>query len=253
MLHDFVIDETADLETRSWVNHMFGSGHRALYTVFEMTFSGCWPNFASRVVKEVNPLFAAYFAFYVTFVSFGMVKIISSLFLRETMQQAARDADLMIKQQAKKSQRLKQHLSDLFDEADTSGDGTLSIEELDELLSHPKVCLWLGELGIDASDAHLLFDLLDDGDNAISKSEFIEGITRIKGEARAQDLIPVMANVQRILGHCKHMRSICDRIDVSEHRSKAPTQAVSLQCSSLLPSLLPPLSKSESGVAKRSM
>jgi len=25
-LHDFVVDETADFATRTWVNHVFGSG-----------------------------------------------------------------------------------------------------------------------------------------------------------------------------------------------------------------------------------
>eukprot|EP00419_Tripos_fusus_P082136 CAMPEP_0172936350 /NCGR_PEP_ID=MMETSP1075-20121228/221976_1 /TAXON_ID=2916 /ORGANISM="Ceratium fusus, Strain PA161109" /LENGTH=592 /DNA_ID=CAMNT_0013797721 /DNA_START=14 /DNA_END=1793 /DNA_ORIENTATION=+ len=225
MLHDFVVDEKADLATRTWVNDMYGNGHRALYTVFEMTFSGCWPNFTSRVVKEVNPFYSFFFILYVTFVIFGMIRIISALFLRETMQQAERDAEIMHSLKAKKTQTLKQNLSDLFEAADTSGDGQLSIEELDELLEHPKVRVWLGEFGIDASDAHLLFALLDDGDNSISKNEFVDSITRLKGEARAQDLVPVSANVQRILNNCKHIRSIVDRLELSGRASecKRPT------------------------------
>jgi len=212
MLHDFVVDEMADLATRTWINQMFGSGHKALYTLFEMTFSGCWPNYASRVVKEVNPLYVIFFVVYVTFVIFGIIRIISALFLKETMQQASRDADIMVRHRSKSNQLLKKQLGELFDEADTSGDGDLSIEELDACLAHPKVALWLGELGINVSDTQLLAELLDDGDGAVSKQEFVEGLTRLKGEARAQDIVPVMANCQRILAHSKAMRHTIEMI-----------------------------------------
>mmetsp|Transcript_136493 Transcript_136493/g.265505 ORF Transcript_136493/g.265505 Transcript_136493/m.265505 type:complete len:629 (-) Transcript_136493:314-2200(-) len=252
MLHDFVIDEGADLATRIWVNHMFGSGDRALYTVFEMTFSGCWPNFASRVVKEVNALYAAFFAVYVSFVIFGMTRIISALFLRETMNQVARDHDIMTAQRATKKRRLKNDLAALFDEADTSGDGALSLEELTDLCSHPKVQYWFSDLGIDTSDATTLFELLDDGDGAVTQQEFVDGVTRIKGEARAQDLVPLISNVHKILGHCKYVREICETMASSTSSPGTPgasMHAMPLTCPSMLPSpLLPALSKSQGGV-----
>merc|ERR1712008_158106 len=206
MLHDFVIDEEADFGTRTWVNDRFGSGSKAFYTFFEMTFSGGWPNSASRVVKEVNPFYAIFFALYVTFVVFGLIRIISALFLSETLQQANRDSEIMIQHNAAKSARLKREIAELFDAADTSGDGLLSFEELSALLAHSKVQYWLAELGINASDSQLLFELLDDGDGQIDKEEFVGGIARLKGEARAQDLIPMSVNCQRILAHCKVMR-----------------------------------------------
>merc|ERR1740123_2783132 len=205
MLHDFVVDEQADFATRMWVNDRFGSGNKALYTFFEMTFSGGWPSSASRVVREVNPFYAIFFALYVTFVVFGLIRIISALFLSETLQQANRDSEIMIQHNAAKSRRLKREIAELFDAADTSGDGLLSFEELSALLAHSKVQYWLAELGINASDSRLLFELLDDGDGTIDKEEFVGGIAKLKGEARAQDLIPVSVNCQRILAHCKVM------------------------------------------------
>merc|ERR1712008_309487 len=99
MLHDFVIDEEADFATRTWVNDRFGSGNKAFYTFFEMTFSGGWPNSASRVVKEVSPYYVIFFALY--------VRIISALFLSETLQQANRDSEIMVRKNVKKKKALE--------------------------------------------------------------------------------------------------------------------------------------------------
>merc|ERR1740123_2267526 len=105
MLHDFVVDEQADFATRMWVNDRFGSGNKALYTFFEMTFSGGWPLSASRVVKDVSPYYVIFFALYVTFVVFGLIRIISALFLSETLQQANRESEIMVIHNAAKNKR----------------------------------------------------------------------------------------------------------------------------------------------------
>merc|ERR1712241_267367 len=117
-------------------------------------------------------------------VVFGLVRIISALFLTETMHQANRDAEIMVLQNVHKTQRLKKDMSQLFDAADTSGDGLLSFGELDTLLGHSKVRAWLAELGINPCDTQMLFDLLDDGDGRVDKDEFVTGLTKLKGEAR---------------------------------------------------------------------
>jgi hypothetical protein len=226
MLHDFVIDEEADFATRTWVNDRFGSGSKAFYTFFEMTFSGGWPNYASRVVKEVNPFYAIFFALYVTFVVFGLIRIISALFLSETLQQANRDSEIMIQHNTAKVGRLKREIAELFDAADTSGDGLLSFEELEALLAHSKVQYWLAELGINASDSRLLFELLDDGNGTIDKEEFVDGIAKLKGEARAQDLMPVSINCQRILAHCKVMRHLVETMAVSADSAAPQSRAL---------------------------
>jgi len=212
-LHEFVVDEAADIATRTWVNSLFGSGDKSLYTVFEMTFSGCWPNYASRVVKDVSPFYAGFFALYVTFVIFGLVRIISALFLRDTMQKAARDADIIIRERMKKTRQTKKELKELFSRGNASHDGQLSLQELDVLLRLPKVQLWLGELGIDASDAEVLFELLDhNGDGSICLNEFVEGISKLRGEARSQDLVPMIGMIRRLFGQSKEILQAVEQV-----------------------------------------
>merc|ERR1712008_94826 len=135
-LHDFIIDEHNDLATRIWVHRMYGSGHRSLYSVFEMTFSGCWPNYVRRVIEEVNPLYVIFFVLYIMVIFFGMIRIISALFLKETLAQASHDTETMVLERQRRGQKLRRELEDLFDEADLAGDGSMALEEWDALLSH---------------------------------------------------------------------------------------------------------------------
>jgi len=211
-LHESIVNESLDLDVRLWINKKYGTGSKALYTLFEMTFSGCWPNFVSPVVMDVSPWYAVFFIVYVTFVVFAMIRIISALFLKETLAQASRDAEMMVRERSKKTARLSKELSELFDSADKSGDGMVSQEELHNLLKLPKVKLWMTELGVNAEDSDHLFELLDTGDGAVSHEEFVRGVSKLKGEARAQDLVPVVADCKRILQLCRSLQHQFDEI-----------------------------------------
>jgi len=120
------------------------------------------------------------------------------------MNQAARDAEIMVRERSKKSRRMQLELNELFARADVSNDGAITLDEMQDLMQLPKVQLWLSELGIDASDTRALFDLIDgDGSGAISRNEFLLGMTKLKGEARAQDLVPLVTMSKRILEQVK--------------------------------------------------
>merc|ERR1719410_2747093 len=149
-LHDFVIDPYNDYDTRAWVNSMYGDGWKSFWTIFELTFSGCWPNYARRIIEEVNPAYSLFYFFYVYVVVFVATRIVAALFMKETLTQYANDAEMMVRERAKKSEWVKNCLTDLFDEADSNGNGFLSLNELHAILSHRKVQLWFKELGVDA-------------------------------------------------------------------------------------------------------
>jgi len=96
-------------------------------TAFEMTFSGCWPNYVRRVIEEVNPFYAIFFTLYISVVSFGMIRVISALFLKEALAQASHGTETMVWQGPRKGEKLRRELEDVFDEADLTGDGSMAI------------------------------------------------------------------------------------------------------------------------------
>eukprot|EP00418_Pyrodinium_bahamense_P071264 CAMPEP_0179098588 /NCGR_PEP_ID=MMETSP0796-20121207/45441_1 /TAXON_ID=73915 /ORGANISM="Pyrodinium bahamense, Strain pbaha01" /LENGTH=371 /DNA_ID=CAMNT_0020796371 /DNA_START=14 /DNA_END=1127 /DNA_ORIENTATION=+ len=189
---EFISDASvADMETRQWMSEHYGTAVRSLYTVFEVTFSGCWPNYARTPIFKVNLVYGVFFAIYVTAIVFAMVRIISALFLRDTLQTAARDADILIHEKQAETKVMQNNLKQLFKEADETGDGYLSRQELQQIMSIEKVRIWMGTLGIDTHDMDSLFYALDDGDDQIAQEEFLQGIMRLKNSVRSQDLLRI--------------------------------------------------------------
>merc|ERR1712008_1826 len=145
-------------------------------------------------------------------VVFVATRIVAAIFMKETLTQYGNDAEMMVRERAKKSAWIKHSLLTLFEEADSNNDGFLSTDELHTLFGYEKVQYWLKELGVDATDQHAFIDLLDDGEGGVNRDEFVHGITRLRGEARSQDLAQVFNNVKRIQKHVKALRHSMDRI-----------------------------------------
>lgn len=72
---------------------MYGTTSRSFYTVFELTFSGGWPNYARNLVEDVHWAYAVFFFVYIIAVTFAMFRIITTLFLRDTLALASNDAE----------------------------------------------------------------------------------------------------------------------------------------------------------------
>mmetsp|Transcript_86130 Transcript_86130/g.186150 ORF Transcript_86130/g.186150 Transcript_86130/m.186150 type:complete len:152 (-) Transcript_86130:7-462(-) len=90
-------------------------------------------------------------------------------------------------------------VEELIREADTSGDGFVSWEEFQDLMSHPKAMMYMSTIELDIHEAESLFHLLDDGDGKISFEEFMHGIVRLKGQARSLDVITILHNNTRMM------------------------------------------------------
>jgi len=202
MLQEFIRDDQENYNTRVWVNRHYGTSSKALYTVFELTLSGCWPNYVRTLIEEVNPGYAAFFSLYVTGVVFAMIRIISALFLKDTLTSTANDDELLCSERTKEINAFKAKLTALFNEADKSDDGFLDEKELEWLLEHPNVKVWMSALGLDVRSGVELFELLDDGDGLVSQFEFLDGITRLRGSARSQDLFILMRSINNIQEQC---------------------------------------------------
>merc|ERR1719491_570613 len=104
LLNGSIIDDELSLGTRTWVNRYYGTPGNALWTMFEITFSGCWPNYARVLTEEVSSLYMIFFVFYISGVVFAMTRIITALFLKDTLAVASADADAQISNKMKEKQ-----------------------------------------------------------------------------------------------------------------------------------------------------
>jgi len=194
----YIDDGGMDDDIVRWMYMHYGTAGRSLWTMFEATFSGGWPNYCRRLVEEVSSMFAWFFAAYVSMVVFAMTRIITALFLKDTLEVASNDAEMMIHEKMREKKRFAAKLLDVFNVADTSGDGRLTWDEFLKFFDDPKIRSYMSTLELDPQECERLFHMLDDGDGCVTADEFVKGAVRLKGSARSQDVISMMRDVNKL-------------------------------------------------------
>jgi len=217
-LQSAITDHGLPWDTREWLFRMYGTCGKSFYTMIEVTFSGGWPNYARRVAEEVNWLYAIFFSGYAMCVVFAVTRIITALFLKDTMNIAASDAELMIDQKMKEKASYVHKLDEIFSVADTSNDGMLSIDELHEILENPRARTWFQLLELEVHEIQALFNLIDNGDGCVTRQEFLQGVLRLKGQARSMDLITIIHENQRMFQACERIEKRLIAMDARELR-----------------------------------
>ena len=202
----YILDVQANYDTRMEMYALYGSFPKALLTMFEITFSGAWPSRVRPVIDNVDVWYAVPFLAYITFVVFAVIKIVTALFLKETLTSAANDADMVMEDARRLAKDYHHKLSELFHLADDDGDGNLSRDEFFDTMSLPSVQHYLRTLDMSIQDCGPLFDILDDGDGLITITEFCKGLSQIKGQARAVDIVILQRENAKLLAECHKIR-----------------------------------------------
>ena len=198
-LQIFISDDAADLEERQWVWERYGTALRASYTMYELTFAGNWPTNARPIIENVSPWFAIFFLGYITIIVFALIRVISALFLKDTLDAAQNDAEHAVVDRLKKKGEYVQKLEHLFQAIDEEGNGMISEAKLSRVLQHPNVKAYLETLDLNFRESAALFHLLDNGDGEVTLAEFIDGIMHCKGPARAIDQVAMHADLRQLI------------------------------------------------------
>merc|ERR1719265_2501064 len=86
ILQNFLMDDNNEQETREAVYQYFGSFSRTAMSMIEMTLApGTASRFARLLTYEVNGAFWVFIFVYAACVSFALIKVITALFLKETL------------------------------------------------------------------------------------------------------------------------------------------------------------------------
>jgi len=198
LLLEFIEDESQPLENRKWIWQHYGTAYRATYTMYEITMAGNWPQNVRPVLEYVSHAYVIFFLGYITVVVFAIIRVITAIFLSQTLEAASNDVDIMIQERMRKKSIFVERLEGIFQAIDESGDGLLSEEEMKELLQDSKVQAYLESLDVALPESEALFRLLQNSDGQITYEDFIEGILRCKGPARAMDQIVLQAELKQL-------------------------------------------------------
>eukprot|EP00913_Durusdinium_trenchii_P019152 g17999.t1 len=108
MLQEFIADQGQDFDTREWIWQHYGTALRAMYTLYEITFAGNWPTYARPVIDGVSSYFAVFFLLYITLIVFAVIRVITAIFLKDTLDAASNDAEhLVVEKLQKKAQYVR--------------------------------------------------------------------------------------------------------------------------------------------------
>lgn len=227
LLKTVVQNTDEDYNLRVWIYRHYGSIVRASYTLFEVTLAGCWPQYFRPLIEHVSVFYGVFAVAYITIVVFAVIRIITAIFLKETLQVASTDSEMMVNEMRERTQKNAEKLEIVFTALDIEGRGVLNFDQFARIATHKDVKTWLASFELAVHDVEGLFHLLDDGDGEITYDEFIEGILRLKGQARSLDVVAISR--------------ACDKIDekVNEINSKLNLMTPSTKAAVNVPARTP--------------
>eukprot|EP00927_Polykrikos_kofoidii_P078008 TRINITY_DN74888_c0_g1_i1.p1 TRINITY_DN74888_c0_g1~~TRINITY_DN74888_c0_g1_i1.p1 ORF type:complete len:672 (+),score=101.94 TRINITY_DN74888_c0_g1_i1:100-2115(+) len=194
----------------------YGTLPRSIISLYFAMSNGLSWESVLRPLMGVHWSYALVFLVYITFVMFGFLNVLTSVFVESTMQSAQHQRELVISDAREKKDTAMDHMRKVFTLMDVDGTGEVDVIELKRSLeTNPECVGYLQACDISIDDVDRLFRMLDlDGSGTISISEFLSGCLRLKGEARSFDIHCMMYESNRCIKRWAHfMEDVLNNID----------------------------------------
>ncbi|OLP78215.1 hypothetical protein AK812_SmicGene41631 [Symbiodinium microadriaticum] len=173
----------------------------------EVTFAGCWPSYVNPLYENISHWYSVFFCAYVTFVVFAVMRVITAIFIKETLDAAGEDHEVVMSEKEATKQKYMRKLERVFHEVDTSGDGLISEDEFRSMMEDPNVKRFLAGLEVDLNESHSLFHMLADEEGQVSYSKFMEGMIRAHGPAKSADVLCIRQDLEFIRKDLKQIKA----------------------------------------------
>lgn len=214
LAHAFMNDTRMEPQRREWLYSNFGTVTSSMYAMFESTFPGTWPAFSRPLIEEVHYAFSVFWVLWVVLVSFVTIRVVGAVFLAQTMQVAIADQEKCAMHQLKKKGEMSETLRMMFRAADTSGDGAMSQEEFDQMISQESVVDDFAKMGMDVDAVSQFFAVLIADDGTADYEEFITGALAMATSAPGMDM---MKNLQEQIKLTHEIQQIKEAVLAVKH------------------------------------
>jgi len=168
----------------------YGSLGASVLTLYGSIMGGVdWVGVAEPLLSEIHPLCGIVFAFYVAFAVLAMMNVVTGVFVESSLK-TARDHHEAF---------LLSHAGNLFVDADLDDSGSVSWSEFQSCLDHPEMIQFFKSIDVDITEAETVFHLLDFNEcGKLELDQFMGGVLRLRGPAKAVDLAMLMHETRRM-------------------------------------------------------
>merc|ERR1712014_27395 len=183
---------------------------------------------ASWPLLQIAPIYLILYLVFVMFCVFGLMNILTGIFVANTKEVSQVDRDLVIRSQLKDRKSFANQLKNVLRSIDKDGSGSISKHELMEHLSSSEFYAYLKTLDVTVSDAQGVFKLLDvNGTGEVNIDEFVLSLMRFQGSARAVDVATLLYEGKRNEARWNaYMDYIEEQFDVVKKRLRIDSSKV---------------------------
>jgi len=206
----------------------FGDIVRTIFSLTQAISGGrSWGEYAAPYV-QISAYYGIFFTMFIVFVIFGVLNILTGVFVESTSAVANFDKELVIQEEMSRNESVVNQIRALFNEIDVDNSGTVTAKELKKNLKDERVKAYFNVLQLDVTEAAGLFELLDrDESGEVSIDEFIMSCMRLKGTARSIDLATMLFENKRLYSM---MRGFMLNVEGTLGELHAKLRALSTHC-----------------------
>jgi hypothetical protein len=200
-------------EEYSHVKSSYGNVPKTMYSLFlAMTGGRNWGEVAD-IIAHAGGFYTLMVVFYIFINLFSVLNIVTGVFVDGAIELAKRDRNMMIEKQMVNRDANRKHLVALLSAVDKDGDGIISRDEFFSALQEDNVQDFMDALGIDPDNAAEVFMLLDsDNDGVVNVIEFVQGMEKVRGEAKSVDIQMLKLHTLKIIDTLNRLQGIQSKL-----------------------------------------
>lgn len=209
------------------VNDLYGSLGSAMLTLFMAISGGTDWKECLFPIMNLSQAYGYLFLFYIVFIIFGVLNVVTGVFVDKALQIAGVDKEFVILEEMQRRHEDMHELQDFFQSVDEDCDGIITKEELRCCMGDSWLQGYLATMDIESNAMENLFNLLDlRGTGALSIQDFVAGCMKVRGNAKAVDLFAMTYEAkERHKIVSEFMEFMEDRLEEIEQRLSPSCEA----------------------------
>mmetsp|Transcript_49673 Transcript_49673/g.115947 ORF Transcript_49673/g.115947 Transcript_49673/m.115947 type:complete len:540 (+) Transcript_49673:72-1691(+) len=190
-----------ELLAASVAHNYFGDVLVSMLSLFQLMTLDSWTGDMARPLMFVAPWTAFFFIFFISVAVFVMLNLVTAVIVENAISESnSEEKELAVRIEREKEDELED-LKQFFLQIDMDGSGSLSKQEFFRATKQKKVRQKLRALDIMPKDIDELWDILkgdeDGSQKELTGEEFVNGIRKLRGEARAKDILRLYKEVRQ--------------------------------------------------------